>query len=351
MIQNSSFSKDWIDELRGKYPAADPTILERAIYAFELVGSLRKEGIEFVFKGGTSLLLLLPKPLRLSIDVDIVTEAPIKKIETALENIVKADRFTKWEADSRTESNIPKSHYKIFYNSVINPHVPAYVLLDVLHSAHPYPEIISREINTGFIEVNEHISVDVPTINGLLGDKMTAFAPTTTGISFGIGKDMEINKQLFDIGILFSLADNLKEVNETFTESIKQESSFRKKSFNNNEVVKDIINLSFLISQIRLRRAVENEITREIETGIRKIRNHLLIGTYNLDSAKTNASRCALVTTLLNIECDYDDVKEYSVSKITDDQLTEDLQILNRLKQTLPEAYYYWQQVQKYRSV
>ena len=337
--------------MRGIYPTADPTILERAIYAFELVGSLRKEGVDFVFKGGTSLLLLLPEPLRLSIDVDIVTEASKKTIETALENIVKADRFTKWEADSRTESTIPKSHYKIFYNSVINPRVPAYVLLDVLHSAHPYPEIISREINAGFIEVKERISVDVPTINGLLGDKMTAFASTTTGIPFGIGKDMEINKQLFDIGVLFSLADDLNEVNKTFTETIKQESSFRGKSFNNNEVGKDIINISFLISQIRLRRAVENKITKEIEAGIRKIRNHLLIGTYNLDSAKINASRCALATTLLNVECNYNDVKEYAVSKITDDQLTDDLQILNRLKPTVPEAFYYWQQVQKYRSV
>ena len=351
MIENSVFTKEWIDELRGKYSAADPTILERAIYALELVGSLRKEGIEFVFKGGSSLLLLLQEPLRLSIDVDIVTEVSTKEIEFALENIVKSEHFTRWEQDARTEINIPKSHYKIYYNSVIDSRFPAYVLLDVLHSAHPYPKILSKEVSTEFIEVTESVSVDTPTINGLLGDKLTAFAPTTTGILFGIGKDMEINKQLFDIGTLFSLSDNLKEVNETFTEIIKQESSFRGKSFNHNEVSKDIINISFMISQIRLRRAIENEITKEIEAGIRKIRNHLLIGTYNLDSARINASRCALVTTLLNVECDYNDLKEYAVSKITDDQLTDDLQILNRLKPTVPEAFYYWQQVQKYRSV
>lgn len=40
----------------------DPGLIERTLYAFGLLEALRRVGMEFTFKGGTSLLLLLSRP-------------------------------------------------------------------------------------------------------------------------------------------------------------------------------------------------------------------------------------------------------------------------------------------------
>lgn len=52
---------------------ADPLLVERTIFAFELLSQLVKVRIPLVFKGGTSLLILMPKLRLISIDIDIVT--------------------------------------------------------------------------------------------------------------------------------------------------------------------------------------------------------------------------------------------------------------------------------------
>ena len=75
--------------------------------------------------------------------------------------------------------------------------------MDILFQENPYPKTDSKPLKSQFIETISDTKILVPTVNSLLGDKLTAFAPTTTGIHFGINKEMQINKQLFDIGELF----------------------------------------------------------------------------------------------------------------------------------------------------
>jgi hypothetical protein len=75
--------------------------------------------------------------------------------------------------------------------------------------------------------VDEHLTVDVPTVNSILGDKLTAYAPNTTGVPFGRNKSMEIIKQLFDIGELFDACDDLLEVSTSYGAIQKQESAYR----------------------------------------------------------------------------------------------------------------------------
>lgn len=347
MIKKECFSKEWIDQKRGIYTASDPIILERTIYAFELLVNLKKAGIEFIFKGGTSLILLLDEPKRLSIDVDIITSEKEDKISKALDGLIKAGIFNKWEEDTREEKGIPKKHFKVYYDSVIDKKYPAYVLLDVLFADNPYPKTLEKIITSSLFEVDEDVSITIPTINGILGDKLTAFAPKTTGIPFGEGKDMQINKQLFDIGVLFEKADDLKEIKSAFDECVRIEAGYRKTEISPEDVVNDLVEISFLISQMNLKKSVLNDITREFQSGFTKIRSHLLTGNYTLDNAKINASRCALVVTLFGKEIDFDDIKIYSADKIDETELKGGGVILNRLKNILPEAFYYWQQVEK----
>ena len=74
MISTQSRSKDWIMGIRGtsRIPT-DPILIEKMILALTLLENMSTSGLEFIFKGGTSMLLVLGAPMRFSIDLDIVT--------------------------------------------------------------------------------------------------------------------------------------------------------------------------------------------------------------------------------------------------------------------------------------
>jgi predicted nucleotidyltransferase component of viral defense system len=180
VIAKESFAKTWIEKQRKQYPKADPQLIERQIYAFELVGLLAKSGKPFVFKGGTSLLLLLPTTHRLSIDIDIVGTFSVEDLAA----LTKSSVFQRVEENERSKTSIPKKHFKFYYTSAIDER-ETYVLLDVLYSEHGYPRTQSLPLKSQFFNADEQIKVEVPTIDGILGDKLTAFAPNTTGVPFG----------------------------------------------------------------------------------------------------------------------------------------------------------------------
>lgn len=347
MIVKRCFTKEWLDKITGDFPSIDPTILEKTIYAFELIALLKEEGIDFVFKGGTSLLLLLPQPKRLSIDVDILLSISKEKLEEYFKSITKKGVFGYWEENSRTETKIPKKHYKLFYNSVVNPKIKSYVLLDVLFQDNPYPKSESKIITSQFIQTDSEVNVTIPTINSILGDKLTAFAPNTTGISFGGDKAMQINKQLFDIGELFDHSDDIKEIQQSFYNFVEIESAYRDKKFTPEEVIDDLFKISILISQIRLKGGVDNEITAEFIRGMQALRTHLIAGKYNEAQTKLNSAKTAFIVSTFGKEIDLNQIKEFDIVKLNDHKLTGELVVLERLKTILPESYYYWQMIQR----
>jgi len=350
MMQGIYFTKEWLYKVKKDFPAVDPTILEKTIYAFELVGSLVNEGLEFIFKGGTSLLLLLPEPKRLSIDADIIVNTSQQDLENKFNRILKKSKFSAWIEDPRTKSNIPKKHYKFFYSSTINPQLKSYVLLDVLFQNNPYPKIESKSIEIPYLKIETDISINIPSINSILGDKLTAFAPNSTGIAFGINKAMEINKQLFDIGSLFNISDDIEEIKDSFNNFVMLESEYRGKQFSTNDVIIDIVEISFIISQINLKGGFKNKVTDEFLQGMKSLRSHLISGSYNLEDVKINAAKTAFCVSAFNKKVDYLELKNYGINKIKQSNLTDDLQILERLKNIIPEAYYYWQLVQELRK-
>ena len=61
MIKVESLSAEWISERRKKF-SKDPAIMEAMIHALYLLENLKLTGLEFIFKGGTSLLLLMDQP-------------------------------------------------------------------------------------------------------------------------------------------------------------------------------------------------------------------------------------------------------------------------------------------------
>lgn len=71
MIDKSVYTLNHIQGLQKTYHS-DPALVERVLYAFGLLEAIAASGMPFCFKGGTSLMLILDKPARLSTDIDIL---------------------------------------------------------------------------------------------------------------------------------------------------------------------------------------------------------------------------------------------------------------------------------------
>ncbi len=179
----------------------------------------------------------MQEPKRFSVDIDVLINPKIGKeeLEKFLLKIEETSAFTRIEFDERQsyQSDIPKAHYKFIYNSnfatknqagqvISNPERE--ILLDILFAENHYPKLITIPLEIDWLlQDDDRILVTTPDINSLLGDKLTAFAPNTTGIPYSVGKEKEILKQLFDIGYLFDLVTDINIFKQSFLETAKVE--------------------------------------------------------------------------------------------------------------------------------
>ena len=81
MIHPQCFTTDWLCRQGKAIGSSNLVLLEKAIVALQLIGHLAESDLPLQFKGGTSLLLRLNPIRRLSIDVDIVTQAEAAELE------------------------------------------------------------------------------------------------------------------------------------------------------------------------------------------------------------------------------------------------------------------------------
>ena len=155
MIKEETFAAEWPEQFRKQiqYRKINPPVFEKMVYALLLLERLVQSGLEFIFKGGTSMVLLIKNPDRFSVDIDIMTEESKADIEKSLKYVVSNSRFTGWEEDLR-ESNVsvPKAHYRLFYKSDINPN--AEILLDVLFEKCYYLQTVKVPDRTSRAHVN-----------------------------------------------------------------------------------------------------------------------------------------------------------------------------------------------------
>jgi len=345
VVKEIYFSNEKIREIARKLKA-DPLLVERLIFGIELLGNLVKENVDFIFKGGTSMLFVIPRIKRLSIDIDIVVSDKIYNFEKIFDRIVEKGIFKSWIEDIRSsEKDIPKKHYKFYYTSPVAKK-ELYVLLDILKIGTPILKTNRRILELPFIKTEEKLEVTVPTINSLAADKLTAFAPNTIGIKYKQGKSMEIIKQLFDIGVLFEYIDDLEEMREVYRGISKIEASFRRMEFKPNEFLKDSIDTAFLISQLDFKGSIENEYTKELKEGINKIKSHIIGGKYSLLNAKEDASKLACLAFLIGLDKSIalEEIRKErrNIEVIRDITFKDKYKILNKLKSISPESFYFW---------
>ncbi len=343
MIAAKSFTKEWIQEQLSANKGADPGLIEKQIYAFELLHHLVKSDKDIVFKGGTSLHLIVPNHKRLSTDIDIVGAFTLDE----LQKLTKNSRFTRVEENIRKKTDIPKRHFKFFYYSVLDGR-ENYVLLDTLEENHTYPKLDKKPIKHKLFETNESVRVSMPTLESIVGDKLTVFAPHTVGIPYEVGKSMEIVKQLFDIGELFDYCKDSKTIIESYNATQAQESKYRKPKHSRNASLDDTIQTAFLVSQYLLKGYKSNNEIKEIAAGLKQIENHLLGVTFKIDHARIAASKIALLASIIkgdNVKFQFDKMHYCSTQneKLLAVELSDSYSILNRLKKLNQlEAFYYW---------
>ena len=185
--------------------------------------------------------------------------------------------------------------------------------------------------------------VKVPCIEDLLGDKLTAFAPNSTGIPYYKGEDsmsMEIIKQLYDIGNLFDRSKNLKIVKETFFRFSRTELVYRKA---NEKTEKDVLEDIF---QTALCITSRGELGRgdfeELQSGIRRVAGFIFSENYHIEKAIVSASKASYLSVLILSEKTeiekFDNpmqIKDWTISNPSYNKL-------NKLKKTNPEAFFYW---------
>lgn len=346
MIALEKISIDWLDNVSKSNRNADRILVEKVIRALLLLEGLVKQNLPFVFKGGTALMLHFNSTKRLSIDVDIIIPNSINNLETILDEIVKSQGFIRWELQERNASSkIKKEHYKLYYSPLHKTiKDEEYVLLDILYEQVTYQNLVSLPIQSDFVpQSGTPLTVEVPSLEDILGDKMTAFAPNTTGIPYyknGNSMSMEIIKQLYDIGNLFDLVSNTKVIRKTFLQFAKTELEYRAIDENSEiDVLDDIFQTALCLSS---RGQIGRGNFNELQSGVKRIKGFIFSENYHIEKAIQAASKAAYLSQVIKYE------KE-TIEKFKDSNQIKDFKIenpefnkLNKLKKSNPEALFYW---------
>ena len=112
MFSKEMFSAEYIESVH-KQTGNDPSLIEKMLYAFGLLQAISIVGMPFVFKGGTSLLLLLDHPRRFSTDIDIIVK-PGTDINSYIRMARDIFPFTDVSEDIRIGHNrIEKRHFNV----------------------------------------------------------------------------------------------------------------------------------------------------------------------------------------------------------------------------------------------
>ncbi len=354
------YTRAWSDKQRRNLGNCDPGLLEKCVHALTLLGHVAESGLPFLFKGGTSLLLHLPAIRRLSIDIDIVSPAADAELERVVSRIGQTAPFTRWEENVRQASGrepLPnRRHFKFWYPSGRVMAGQDFVLLDVVQEQHCPHDIIKKPIRTSFLEPDREIEVELPTIESLLGDKLTAFAPTTTGVKLRTrnnqpGEVMQVAKQLFDVGVLFEHANDFAAVARAYDGVQAQESGYRENLHSREASLDDTINACLGMTALRVRKAPAMIYPDAdlIGEGLNRMKGHLTQKPPGDNERQIIAARAAVLAAHLKAGRPFAFAKNrYSQSPaqlaaIRAATFTGTTHVwLDNIREANPEAYHYW---------
>jgi len=285
-------------------------------------------------------LLATETPKRFSIDIDIITEHTEEEIKTVLQKIVEEKTFISWEDDNNRKHapDAPIGHFKTYYESVVDGNTEP-ILLDLLYTPNPYPEVCEIPIKHSWLSTSDEVTIiTMPTFDAILGDKLTAFAPKTTGILYSKNRPVEIIKQLYDIAFLFDNIANLETVKSSYNKVVQEEIGFRKLEITAKEVLEDTWQACYTLAE----RDTKSDEFFHLQLGIRNFTN-FTIDRFSIDEAITAAAKVAYLTNLIQ-SGKIIKIERFKNPLEIKDWLIENPEYnkLNKLKKNNPEGFYYW---------
>lgn len=352
MISTESLSKEWITQCSQELKYNNKQLLEKVIRAFSLLEALVENGAPIIFKGGSSLLLILKESLnRLSIDIDVICP-PDDDIRQYLKNLDKHGFVNIIPVNTQhAGKNLPASRFKSYYDVLFGgkDDEDAYIRLDVLNSENPYHHTEKLDIDSPFFkQEGEPLKVIVPAKEDILGDKLTAFAPNTLGIPYhkedrnGDRRrcSLEIIKQLFDISTLFNVVTDFTNTYESFKKVSALELSFRPKMEGRMDRYFEDVRQSALC--LSTRGQIGDGHFEEFQDGLIRIKSYMYQRNYYIEQAAIDAAKAAYLATCF--EHDITSIQKYSKDRDLQaltifDNMPKQLQ---RFRRSSPEAFWYW---------
>ena len=226
------------------------------------------------------------------------------------------------------------------------------MLLDILFEEVNYAKLVSLPIQSDFVPIiDQPLNVNVPSLEDILGDILTAFAPNTTGIPYfkkGDSMSTEIIKQLYDIGNLFDSVTDIETIKTTFYRFAKTEIAYRNsEGINEIDVLQDIYETSLCI----VTRGVDGKGNfEELLNGILRIKGFIFSESFHIEKAIAHASKADYLSALIQHNAK-------AIDKFENPLLMKDWQIgeplnskLNKLKKSNPEAFFYWYKIYELRK-
>ncbi len=348
MIKPESYSQQWLDSKLNEYEATNYDLAEKMTFAFLLLEHLKLKGLDFIFKGGTSLVLMLDKFHRFSKDIDIILAVKPENLHAIFDQIIKDTPFTKWEVSERKndEFQVPKEHFKFYYNQSKPSKFPEQpVLLDIIYVESTYPATRKVNLVHSFLSTEEpHTEITIPSLDSIAGDKLSAFAPTTIGIPMGKNKAVEIAKQLFDVNQMFELMEDSEIVRQSFEQTSLMCINHYKKDYTIDHIYTDVINTAFAMAMMG---KTHPELFNEIKAGVSSLSQYLSKkSNFGYNVALTAAARIGYLAACLmkGVKPMKLDWKSVSPEEIKNKKIEHpEYFVLNKaLKAGYPEAWYYW---------
>lgn len=344
MINHNCTSLEWITKVSALHNNADKILVEKVIRALMLLEGLAVSGLDFCFKGGTATMLLLEKPRRMSIDIDIIVPDANADIPATLDKVCAQQGFTGWEAVERQNKGlIHKTHYKLHFLSNVSRAREQFILLDVLHEQVGYSKTIQKPLTSSFIENEDAaVLVTMPDINSITGDKLTAFSPNTIGIPYSKGghdRGMEIIKQLYDLSCLYEQVDDISIVREVFERFCAVESRYREHGFSPEAVLEDA---QINALSICFRKAYDERCQYEVlSKGAKQVNGFIFSERFSNEKAMVHAAKVAYLVELvkqgINQKVLFDpaiDMRNWQISLPSDTRI-------NKVKKSSPEGFFY----------
>jgi hypothetical protein len=282
---------------------------------------------------------------------------PQETFKSELKRIAALPPFIGFSEDDRGIRGLPhRQHFRFNYPAIEKGDPQTFILLDIVEEKDCPLPLTTLPIQTNFIETDRNVQVKVPTIEGLLGDKLTAFAPNTIGVPYkstgGISQSLQVAKQMFDVGELFNTAQNTEEIIRAYKGSSSKESSYRDKIYREEESLRDTIDTCLKFCGQGLKNFPADENAFKLIQGCKSLQNHLVNCKFNpVTEAKAAAGKAACIAAIVLADkadldiraAHYDPLR---IAELAQKNLEGQYSPLTKLRSTNPESFHYWTVVQ-----